>query len=73
MEVVAEGIETEAQADLLRAEGCDFLQGYLYGKPKAFLEATADLAVRDLHGIPVAKPRTSTPAPPLRQVVHNRL
>ena len=30
---VAEGVETEAQADLLRRENCDILQGYLYGKP----------------------------------------
>ena len=30
---VAEGVETEAQADLLRREHCDILQGYLYGKP----------------------------------------
>ncbi len=33
MEVVAEGIETIGQADLLRAYGCDYLQGYLIAKP----------------------------------------
>jgi diguanylate cyclase (GGDEF)-like protein len=31
--VVAEGIETMAQADFLRAEGCHELQGYLFGRP----------------------------------------
>lgn len=31
--VVAEGIETEAQADYLRLLGCPVAQGYLYGKP----------------------------------------
>lgn len=31
--VVAEGIETTAQADYLRSEGCDIGQGYLYGRP----------------------------------------
>jgi diguanylate cyclase len=32
-EVVAEGVETAAQAAVLRANGCQFLQGYLFGRP----------------------------------------
>ncbi|MGD8957193.1 MAG: EAL domain-containing protein, partial [Chromatiaceae bacterium] len=35
MEVVAEGVETEAQRDFLRGEACDYIQGYLVGKPSA--------------------------------------
>ncbi|CTQ70719.1 Bacteriophytochrome cph2 [Roseibium alexandrii] len=31
--ITAEGVETEDQAILLRAAGCDLIQGYLYGKP----------------------------------------
>ena len=31
--VTAEGVETAKQATLLESIGCDFLQGYLFGKP----------------------------------------
>lgn len=32
-QVVAEGVETQAQADCLLECGCDLLQGYLFGRP----------------------------------------
>lgn len=34
LRVVAEGVETSAQADFLIASGCDLLQGYLLHKPE---------------------------------------
>lgn len=34
--VVAEGVETPAQASHLRELGCDELQGYLFGRPMSF-------------------------------------
>lgn len=40
--VVAEGVETETQADLLRSLGCNQVQGYLFGRPQP-AEETAKL------------------------------
>jgi EAL domain-containing protein (putative c-di-GMP-specific phosphodiesterase class I) len=33
LRVVAEGVETEAQAAFLRAHDCACMQGYLYARP----------------------------------------
>jgi diguanylate cyclase (GGDEF)-like protein len=43
MKIVAEGVEAEAQAEFLRAIGCDQAQGYLFGRPEP-----ASAAVRHL-------------------------
>lgn len=44
LKVIAEGIETELQRDLLTSAGCDFGQGYYFSKP-----VSADLFERHLH------------------------
>jgi diguanylate cyclase (GGDEF)-like protein/PAS domain S-box-containing protein len=33
LRVVAEGVESQLQADFLQSENCDLVQGYFYGKP----------------------------------------
>ena len=33
LKVVGEGVETEAQRDVLQGQGCDALQGYLFSRP----------------------------------------
>jgi diguanylate cyclase (GGDEF)-like protein/PAS domain S-box-containing protein len=48
IDVVAEGVETEAQRDALVHEGCGLLQGYLFGIPRSYADTVSDLALRQL-------------------------
>ncbi|MDE2622540.1 MAG: EAL domain-containing protein [Betaproteobacteria bacterium] len=43
MRTIAEGVETERQADFLKAQGCDEVQGYYYSKPLPVAELEAFL------------------------------
>ncbi|PTC01381.1 hypothetical protein C9975_02540 [Thalassospira xiamenensis] len=43
LEVIAEGVETQAQADLLKEMGCQYLQGFLFSRPIPFAELLARL------------------------------
>jgi len=45
VDVVAEGVETAAQDALLRAMGCDFVQGYYYARPLPAAAVSAMLRV----------------------------
>jgi len=46
LEVVAEGVETAEQLEFLREHGCDYMQGYLIGKPMSAEELSGMLAER---------------------------
>jgi diguanylate cyclase (GGDEF)-like protein len=52
LNVVAEGVETSAQADQLRLMGCHLVQGYLYGRPGRAEELTALLDVNPPAAVP---------------------
>jgi diguanylate cyclase (GGDEF)-like protein/PAS domain S-box-containing protein len=47
LEVVAEGVETRAQADFLLASHCDRLQGYLFSRPRPLEEWLAHMEQHD--------------------------
>ena len=44
IKVLAEGVETNEQREMLRVEGCDELQGYLFSKPRPLAEMDSLLA-----------------------------
>jgi diguanylate cyclase len=46
LSVIAEGVETQRQADTLRLMGCDVGQGYFYGRPMTPTELTQWLLAR---------------------------
>lgn len=41
LEVVAEGVENYEQLELLKSQGCDVIQGFLYSKPVSAVDITA--------------------------------
>jgi len=55
LDVVAEGVETEAQAEFLKDHGCHKIQGYLVGRPMGREEFEAGL-------VAAASPQPSAPS-----------
>ncbi|MES0882391.1 putative bifunctional diguanylate cyclase/phosphodiesterase [Roseibium sp. SCP14] len=45
VQITAEGVETEEQAILLSAAGCDLVQGYMFGKPDSVARHEANYPV----------------------------
>ncbi len=61
LEVVAEGVETQAQADFIAATGCDYAQGYYYSHPLGAGEV-AEYLHREARPLVVA-PQQARPLP----------
>jgi EAL domain-containing protein (putative c-di-GMP-specific phosphodiesterase class I) len=63
-EVVAEGVETQADASYLRSIGCEFGQGYYYGEPMSAKDVAALLAALASHRKRKQRERARAPAEP---------
>jgi len=63
-EVVAEGVETQADASYLRSIGCEFGQGYYYGEPMSAKDVAALLAALASHRKRRERERRTEPAAP---------
>ena len=59
LDVVAEGVETEAQHALLVADGCGQFQGYLFARPMPIEELQGWMAAASVR----ARPLTASPVP----------
>lgn len=63
MGVTAEGVETEEQAEMVRAAGCDQIQGWLYFKAMPASEIAQHLAGAQPPAVSEVRPATSSALP----------
>ena len=74
MQVVAEGVETQAQLQVLTGLGCDCVQGYYFSKPKSpeqtEMALLQDQMSRDLSSLQYANERSQpVPAPAEEEIL----
>jgi EAL domain-containing protein (putative c-di-GMP-specific phosphodiesterase class I) len=69
LQLIAEGVETAAQATALAALGCPFGQGYHFARPMPHLDALR-LVTQPL--LPMQRPLTTTPGTALASPAHVR-
>jgi len=62
IEVIAEGVETEAQANFLHSAGCAYAQGYYFSRPVNANSATQLLRQRKIEFTQVPTPRLDATA-----------
>lgn len=48
LKVVAEGVEEEAELNVLREHGCEFVQGYYFSKPLSVEDFTTNILNQSL-------------------------
>ncbi len=72
LRVVAEGVETQEQVDLLRSLNCQHMQGFWFGRPLAAKEARKLLSLNDseLEIDKTKEPKHSTSGQTLEQMAH---
>ena len=58
LEIVAEGVETEAELDLVRVLGCDKVQGHVYG-PVMSAEDAGEMLARNEENVPLIGARAA--------------
>jgi EAL domain-containing protein (putative c-di-GMP-specific phosphodiesterase class I) len=64
LQVVAEGVENEAQRELLTRLGCDHGQGYLFSRPLPAAQLQA-LLPKDRRAAAPPPPQQQPPQPPV--------
>ena len=57
LQTTAEGIETDTNLDWLSNQGCDFAQGYFFGRPMT--KEAADMFLHAKEAIDLARPASS--------------